>query len=445
MRYSAEVFERLGSLPRRLRWALHKWNPAADREFHDALFKVQRYDPFSFAYPGYITIRRFAELTEPHLAGVRTAVDLGCGPGEITCELARRNPGIAFVGVDHSDAAITRAREHQASLALTNIDFRTADVSTFTPESADIVLMYDSFHHLLDPRGFVERLTPLVPRFVLIEPAGDWLGGWQKTLEFDWIPAAVDNIRARLAWQMNETAAEPPHLPPADERGEPVEHRYTLTDLKQFFDGYGLDVRGTIAGIGDYPPNPYASLPLRDEFGKIAADTMTAIEEVLLRHNLDLHAQHWMIHAERGTPHRLRTPRAIDPQDGFPGRSPGPYDVEYINCDGPTSVATGSTFALALSLKNCGWRPWDSDNAVAAVHVSYHWLQPDRTVAVSDGRRTSLPKAVAPGESLTLTVNVDTPGQAGRYILSVDLVEEGVTWFSEAGAPMCEQRINVQP
>ena len=79
------------------------------------------------------------------------------------------------------------------------------------------------------------------------------------------------------------------------------------------------------------------------------------------------------------------------------------------------------------------------------VHVSYHWLQPDRTVAVSDGRRTSLPKPVAPGESLTLTVNVDAPGQAGRYILSVDLVEEGVTWFSEAGAPMCEQKINVQP
>src|SRR5215210_8453860 len=99
------MFEKLGSLPRRLRWALHKWNPAADREFHDALFGVQRYDPFSFGYPGYITIRRFAELTELRLAGVRHAVDLGCGPGEITCELARRNPQISFTGVDHSEAA----------------------------------------------------------------------------------------------------------------------------------------------------------------------------------------------------------------------------------------------------------------------------------------------------------------------------------------------------
>jgi len=109
------MFEKLGSLPRRLRWALHKWNPAADREFHDALFSAQRFDPFSFAYPGYITIRRFAELTEPHLEGVRHAVDLGCGPGEITCELARRNPRMSFLGVDHSEAAIARARTRRPS------------------------------------------------------------------------------------------------------------------------------------------------------------------------------------------------------------------------------------------------------------------------------------------------------------------------------------------
>jgi hypothetical protein len=51
---------------------------------------------------------------------------------------------------------------------------------------------------------------------------------------------------------------------------------------------------------------------------------------------------------------------------------------------------------------------------------------------------------MAPGESLSLTVSVDAPGEPGRYILALDLVEEGVTWFSEAGAPMCEKAFNVQ-
>ena len=325
------MFEALGTLPRRLRWALHRWSSAADREFHDALFGAQRYDPFSFAYPGYITIRRFAELTQPHLGGVRHAVDLGCGPGEITCELARRNPNISFTGVDHSNAAIARAREHTTSLGLTNIDFQVADVATFVPESADIVLMYDSFHHVLDPGRFVARLKPQIAKFLLIEPAGDWLGGWQQTLDFDWILTAVDAMRDRLVWQMNEPGAPAEPAPVAEERGEPVEHRYTLSDLKGFFDGYGLDVRGTIAGIGEYPPGPYTALGLRREFGRIAADTLTAVEELLVQHCLDLHAKHWVVAAERGAPHRLRSPRPVYPRVETPVKaSAGAYAVEVL-------------------------------------------------------------------------------------------------------------------
>ena len=431
------MFDKLGSLPRRLRWALHKWNPAADREFHDALFGVQRYDPFSFAYPGYITIRRFAELTEPHLADVRIAVDLGCGPGEITCELARRNPGISFIGVDHSDAAITRAREHQASLALSNIDFRTGDVSTFTPESADMVLMYDSFHHLLDPAAFVRALRPSVPKFLLIEPAGDWLGGWQKTLELDWIPLDIDAMRARLEWQLNVETPPDSATAATEEKGEPVEHRYTLSDLEGFFEGYGLDLRGTIAGIGEYPPNPYATSALREDFGRIAADTLARIEDVLMRHDLDLHAKHWVVVAERDAAHRLRTPRPLNPRTSDPPRRlQGAYDVEFGQYDGPANVSASTVFPAALAVTNRSWRPWSSHADRSPVLVSYHWLQDDGTIAVEDGRRSPLPRTLLPEETLAMTLTVEAPARAGSYTLAVDLVEEGVTWFSAAGAPM---------
>jgi len=180
------VLHQLGSIPRRLRWALQRWSSAADREFHDALFTEQRYDPFTFAYPGYVTIRRFADLAAERLDGVRRAVDFGCGPGEITCELARRKPEITFVGVDHSGAAIARAREHAAALKLSNVTFEAADISSYTPQpAADIVLMFDSFHHLLDPAAFVRTAGRTTGRFLLIEPGGDWLGGWERTLDLD--------------------------------------------------------------------------------------------------------------------------------------------------------------------------------------------------------------------------------------------------------------------
>jgi SAM-dependent methyltransferase len=435
----------LAALPRRIRWALRTWSSAADREFHDSLFSVQRYEPFTFAYPGYVTIRRFADLTDPYLLGVRDAVDFGCGPGEITCELARRHPEIRFTGIDHSEAAIARAREHQQRLGLTNVTFVREDIAAFRPGSADIVLMYDSFHHLLDPAGFVRALAPTVSRFLLVEPAGDWLGGSQKTLEFDWLLSAVDAIRARLVWQLNEDGGHRFVAAPAQERGEPVEHRYTVADLKHFFDGYGLDVRGTIAGMDQYPPDPYVALPMREAFGRVAFDAITAIDEILRARDLDLHAKHWLVSAERGAPHRLRTAAPVNPRVDPPDvPTRGAYDVEFLEAELPGAATAHASFPVALTLRNRGWRPWRSDEPRGPVFVSYHWLDADGGMAIEDGARTPLPRPLLPDDTLSMTCHVVAPGTPGRYTLAIDLVEEGVTWFSRAGAAMLRRAVVVR-
>jgi SAM-dependent methyltransferase len=437
----------LAALPRRIRWALRKWSAGADRDFHDALFAAQRYDPFSFAYPGYVTIRRFADLTTRHLTDSRTAVDLGCGPGEITCELARQHPHVHFTGVDHSASAIERANAHKQALVLTNVTFVCADVSTFPLEDVDIVLMYDSFHHLLDPQAFVRRVAPKVSRFLLVEPAGDWLGGSQRTLEFDWILSAIDAIRSRLVWQMNDGGAadRPRPAPGADDRGEPVEHRYTVGDLKHFFDGYGLEIEGTIAGMDQYPPEPYLELPLREDFGRLAFHAVTEIDEILRRRDLDLHAKHWVVYAERGRRDHLRVPAPVNPRLSVPDlRLQGEYDVEYLHCEAASSVTAGTTFPVTLTMRNGGWRPWRSDDDTAPVYASYHWLDAAGAMLIEDGTRSPLPRPLAPGETLTMTCTVHAPEAPGRCTLAIDLVEEGVTWFSRAGAPLLRRSVTVK-
>ena len=381
------------------------------------------------------------------MAGVRRAVDLGCGPGEITCELARRHPDITFTGVDHSTAAIARAEAHRTRLRLENVHFTAADISTFVPEGTDIVLMYDSFHHLLDPAGFVRGLAPRVSRFLLVEPAGDWLGGSQKTLEFDWILSAMDSIRARLAWQLNGDGVERRPAPAAaEERGEPVEHRYTVRDLQRFFDGYGLDIRGTIAGMDQYPPDPYAALPLREEFGRVAFEAITSVDEILFAKDLDLHAKHWVVYAEQGKPDRLRTPAPVNPREGVPvSGQPGEYDVEYLEADVPSTASAAAAFPVSLTLKNRGWKPWRSDVPASPVLVSYHWLNAEGATAIDDGARTPLPRPVLSQDTVAMTCYVQAPPTPGKYILAIDLVEEGVTWFSRAGAPLLRRAVQVQP
>lgn len=153
---------------RELRWRFAKWSTSSDREFHDSVFSALQHDPFSPSYPGNLTIRRFADLAARHLGDVRSVLDLGCGPGEITCELARRHPSVDFTGFDHSPVAIERARGHARRLGLENVGFDVANLEAFTPRApVDLIAMFDAFHHVLDPSGFVARLRPFASRFFL--------------------------------------------------------------------------------------------------------------------------------------------------------------------------------------------------------------------------------------------------------------------------------------
>jgi SAM-dependent methyltransferase len=438
----------IGRLLRRLRARASRWSADADRQFHDALFSPQHYDPFTFAYPGYVTIRRFADLASDRLSGLGRAVDLGCGPGEITCELARRHPGIRFRGIDHSGAAIDRARGHAQRFGLGNVSFEVGDAAR-TPPDADIILMFDAFHHLLEPAAFVRDSR--CDRFLLVEPAGTWLGGWQRTMEFDWLLAALDDIRARLLWEAGDPSTGPraeeirrPLAPCAGEAprpgsGEAVEHRYPIEDFQRFFAGFGLDVRGTAAGFDRYPPDPYGTPPLREAAGRATYDALVTIEEALRARDLDLHAKHWVIYAERGAPDRLRTPAPLA-RTGEPPRLQGAYDVEYLALDAPPEAAAATSLLCALTLRNRSWRPLQPP-----VFASYHWLDAKGGVVVQDGARTPLPRPVAPGGECELTLRVDTPATAGRYTLAVDLVEEGVSWFSAAGAPLLRRSMRIVP
>ena len=58
-------------------------------------------------------------------------IDLGCGTGQTTLELARRvAPGGRALGVDIAAALLERAREHASGAAIDNIDFQHADVQS---------------------------------------------------------------------------------------------------------------------------------------------------------------------------------------------------------------------------------------------------------------------------------------------------------------------------
>jgi len=433
----------------RSRRRIRGWSQERDRTYHDELFAAQSYDPFTFAYPGYITIRRFADLAEPYVRDARLVLDLGCGPGEITCELARRQPDVRFRGIDHSARAIEKANEHRQRLGLANVEFACADVERFEPDTrCDLVAMFDAFHHLLDPEGFVQRLGRATDRFLLVEPHGGTLGTWRRDLDCDWLVADLDRIRRRFSYLVGDADAateagggswDPGH-------GEATEHRYPIEDFQRFFAGYGLAVRGTVAAIEAYPSSPYNRGALKERFGRLAYELMSELDALLQERRLDLHAKHWVIYAERGAASAsIASPAPLlAARDAGAGeRVQGPYDVEYLSYEGPHAGGPADIVSAEVTVRNRSWRTWTSHDTAAPFLLSYHWLDRHGRVIVRGGVRSPFPRPVAPGEHCRAAMRVILPQAPGRYTLAIDVVHETAAWFSEEGSPCLKVPFNV--
>jgi SAM-dependent methyltransferase len=79
-----------------------------------------------------------------------TVLDVGCGPGTITADIARRVAPGTVIGLDRADEVITMAaRDHAAD----NLTFRTGDVYDLDhPDDAyDVVHAHQVLQHLADP------------------------------------------------------------------------------------------------------------------------------------------------------------------------------------------------------------------------------------------------------------------------------------------------------
>jgi subtilisin family serine protease len=109
----------------------------------------------------------------------------------------------------------------------------------------------------------------------------------------------------------------------------------------------------------------------------------------------------------------------------------GPWSATYAT-PALASVVSGGQQTLAVTVTNTGSVTWPASGA-QPVHLSYHWLTPDGHVLVWDGARAVLSADLAPGGSTTLTLPVSVPAIGGGFVLRLDLVQEGVSWFSGQG------------
>lgn len=152
----------------------------------------------------------------PELRSGLDVLDLGCGPGTITVDIARRVAPGRVLGVDASERVLATARENAVRAVAENVEFRCADIRSLDLESDtfDVAHAHAVLMHLEDPIGALREMLRVVrPGGVVAVRDSDYSGAmwWPDDARLDrWLEiyraVACDNRaepdagRRLLAW-----------------------------------------------------------------------------------------------------------------------------------------------------------------------------------------------------------------------------------------------------
>ncbi len=180
-----------------------------------------------------------------------------------------------------------------------------------------------------------------------------------------------------------------------------------------------------IAGVGGTVPLPGDVLPGASATVSFPVVAPTAAGAYLFR--LDL-SRSGTLFSTKGV-----TPGSVAVVDGNGIGATYVPTAQTSTATGTASFDLGAPSTVSVVLTNTGTTTWPAGGP-NPVHLSYHWLQAGNVV-VWDGQRAALPADVPSGVSVTVSLSVRPPAQPGTYTLRIDLVQEGIAWFSGLGVP----------
>ena len=125
------------------------------------------------------------------------------------------------------------------------------------------------------------------------------------------------------------------------------------------------------------------------------------------------------------------------------------YRAEITARDAPARMRAGERAALRFRVRNAGGFAWPArgdGKATRQVNLGDRWLDPSdgRVVNDLDGR-TALAEDLPPGGEAEMTLPVRAPNAPGDYVLEIDMIHEGVTFFREKGSAVLRMNVRVEP
>jgi 4-amino-4-deoxy-L-arabinose transferase-like glycosyltransferase len=113
----------------------------------------------------------------------------------------------------------------------------------------------------------------------------------------------------------------------------------------------------------------------------------------------------------------------------------------------PASAKAQQKFTLHISATNRSgvlWLARERGAAPMQLYLGNHWLDTTGREVIHDDGRAPLIRNLRPGEEVELDLIVNAPKLAGNYILELDMLQEGVSWFASQGSSTVRLPIKVE-
>ena len=318
----------------------------------------------------------------------RNILDLGGGSAWVSELLAKI--GFLPITVDVASTLLNLGRRRFASNDLV-ARCVAADMAQLPISSGSVgaVVVFDALHHVFDPSAvFKEAFRVLASGgvFILAEPGEGHAEVEKSIAEVIEYGVQEREIHLREAFNMAASAGfDDVRVLPILEAGLTMTPKQVESAMTSSADDW--------MAVDDQAPNYLASNLIRTMFS------------------------HPILICRKGS---LR----ID--SSMPGR--------LLAAIEPFLARTGGRVHGSVRVQNCGDTVWLAGEHVGHVRLGIQLLTEERKLINQDFCRFPLPRDISPGELIEIGVDFQLPDATTTYLLKVDLVDEGIAWFVDAGS-----------
>ena len=178
--------------------------------------------------------------------GSERVLDVGCGDGRITAEIAAHVPRGSVLGVDASSAMIAFAKAHAAGPAHPNLSFEVGDARKLGFHAAfDLVVSFNALHWV------VEQAEALSGIHAALRPGGRaFLQLVPRTQRIS-LEDVIERTRRSPRWAVHFAGQRAPFVHPTPEefRGAARRHHFTVERLEVHLRAWDFGSREAFAAF----------------------------------------------------------------------------------------------------------------------------------------------------------------------------------------------------